>query len=863
MAIRDDFFTALTNGAKWDVGVSINRTNPLPLDQYSVFKTETELNEYIAGAFSYPGQIIALVDENATTIYYLDQNKEKQPVGVIPEGDDKTIEVSAAGAISLLGAAGAENGTLPMIGEDGKLTWKTLEDIGAGDGNDNTTYQFTLGEDGKSFSIKTLFNGQPIKGEDDKELDPQVITFDIYTKTEVDAKIGAASVPDTSEGAGDGKAATGVYIAIEAEAARIDTIEETLEGAELTDTTYTVKEGEKVLSLDGTAFGTTLKIQKATHDNKTWVQLLGINDELVSEFDAAEFVADGFLTDAEYDADTHELVFTWNTSAGISEDRVPVGDLVDTYTAGNGLNLNDNQFSVKVLETDKYLTVDETGVHTKGIDDAIATAKDEAVAAAATDAQTKANAAKEAAIADADAKLANKANVNDVYTKSQVYNQDEIDELLENIQAGSSESAASVKTQLDSYKKVVNAEVWGNEEGTGDSRIDKLEAVGAQANVLEGVQLNGTDLVITDKKVNIDLSAYAKQADLNTTEANAQKGIADAKTAKEAADAADAKAVANTTLINGHETRLGAVETKANDNAAAILAHASEFSDLKGRVDGHDTAIANRYTKTEVYTKEEVNAITGTVTEGKTLVSMIAEKANSTDVYGKSEVYTKNEIAAITGTIPADSTIMAEIEKAKTAATYDDTQVKADIKTNADAIAAIYKAGEGEAPATGILANEIARATAAEAANAKSIADLTAAIDNVSNIMNFRGVVETVEEVENPQNGDVIIIGEQQWVYTEAGWKLVGDASGNAAAISALTKRVEANETAITALPGAIAQTLTDAKAYTDQQITAKLADYKIKSAVSGHEALKVDTKDGVVTIGFADEIILNGGNAN
>ena len=159
MAIRDDFFTALANGAKWDVGVSINRTNPLPLDQYSVFKTEAELNEYIAGAFSYPGQIIALVDENATTIYYLDQNKEKQPVGVIPEGDNKTIEVSAAGAISLLGAAGAENGTLPMIGEDGELTWKTLEDIGAGDGNDNTTYQFTLGEDGKSFSIKTLFNG--------------------------------------------------------------------------------------------------------------------------------------------------------------------------------------------------------------------------------------------------------------------------------------------------------------------------------------------------------------------------------------------------------------------------------------------------------------------------------------------------------------------------------------------------------------------------------------------------------------------------------------------------------------------------------------------------------------------------------
>ena len=69
--LRQNFFDSLQKGAKWDVGVSINRTNPLPLDQYSVFKTETELDTYIAGAFSYPGQIVALVGEAETVIYYL------------------------------------------------------------------------------------------------------------------------------------------------------------------------------------------------------------------------------------------------------------------------------------------------------------------------------------------------------------------------------------------------------------------------------------------------------------------------------------------------------------------------------------------------------------------------------------------------------------------------------------------------------------------------------------------------------------------------------------------------------------------------------------------------------------------------
>lgn len=40
-------------------------------------------------------------------------------------------------------------------------------------------------------------------------------------------------------------------------------------------------------------------------------------------------------------------------------------------------------------------------------------------------------------------------------------------------------------------------------------------AAGAQANVLEGVKVNGTALPITDKKVNIDLSSYATNSDLD------------------------------------------------------------------------------------------------------------------------------------------------------------------------------------------------------------------------------------------------------------------------------------------------------------------------------------------------------------
>lgn len=36
---REEFFAAKNKGALWDVGVSINRTNPLPLDKNAVFDT--------------------------------------------------------------------------------------------------------------------------------------------------------------------------------------------------------------------------------------------------------------------------------------------------------------------------------------------------------------------------------------------------------------------------------------------------------------------------------------------------------------------------------------------------------------------------------------------------------------------------------------------------------------------------------------------------------------------------------------------------------------------------------------------------------------------------------------------------------
>lgn len=199
--ISDKFFADKAVGALWDVAVSIKRGNPLPLDKDAVVHGIDELNAVAAGAVSYPGQIIAVVidavkegDEvvspERVDLYYLDHEKTPRlvaPEVEIPEvpeyvGDDKSITVTNH-AISLLGFASAENGRLP-IKENGAIVWKSLEDIGAGDGNDNTTYTFEALTDKAGFKVQALFNGQP-QGEA-----VEIALANVYTKGEVDNLLG-------------------------------------------------------------------------------------------------------------------------------------------------------------------------------------------------------------------------------------------------------------------------------------------------------------------------------------------------------------------------------------------------------------------------------------------------------------------------------------------------------------------------------------------------------------------------------------------------------------------------------------------------------------------------------------------------
>lgn len=67
-----EFFDNLENGATWSAGVSFKRSNPLPIERYSVFKSEDGAKAYAkTNPVAYPGQVIAVVTSSGATAYLI------------------------------------------------------------------------------------------------------------------------------------------------------------------------------------------------------------------------------------------------------------------------------------------------------------------------------------------------------------------------------------------------------------------------------------------------------------------------------------------------------------------------------------------------------------------------------------------------------------------------------------------------------------------------------------------------------------------------------------------------------------------------------------------------------------------------
>ena len=609
------------NAALMSFGKVMSRMAAQPLDISEIWYNKTELETYASSdATAYAGQKVTFVDQENNKVYQysIQTDGTLKEIGVAPTGDETSITVSAEGLVAMFGFACAETGSVPVKdAETGKLAWKTLEEIGAGDGNDDTTYEITAlkkatgegetaVEEVYGIVIQAKFNGQ-------NQGDPIDIAFDVYTKTEADAKFAlkGEDAYDDTELAGRVKAveynkanAADVYTKTETDTAINNAVQGIL-GEGVDEAYNTLKEIQDIL--EGTNGETIDGLIETVDANKQ--AIVTLNGDAATEGSVDKKIADAIAPLAV----ASEVANTYTTKQEITD----AGYAVATEVA--------NTYATKTDVADTYATKEYIGTIPS----------------------------------DADA------------TNVIEYINEKAQEVLDSATGGSSESAASVKQQLDTYKaandpkvSALLTEVWGSETYTGDSRIDAHD------------------------------TAIASNTEL------AQKGVDDAKTANDAiaaltgaggrfavieADVANLKTTTegHGTTLSDHETRVAAIENAIKDGGSLDL-----------RIDALEAAdIAQGTTNTALQEQITANKTTLDTLNNTTIPAIQTTLGNKADA---TNVYTKAEIDAKIGTITEGKTLIDMINDAAAGAEYDDTQVKADIQANADAIAVLIGDVEGD-----------------------------------------------------------------------------------------------------------------------------------------------------------------------
>ena len=867
-------------------GKAFSRMAAQPLDMYEVWYDYDALVAYAANtdsstATAYVGQKVAYIDaDNKVFHYSIEADGSLKEIGTSPVGDESSITVDENGTVSLKGV-----GTL------------VFEREVEGGEKVEVKFQPLMTKNGLVWVEPSAITVEDLKDLIDA-LDGRVEALENWKAGLVEkTETGEGSYIEVSVATENGEVKS---VSVDDSAlANFKTKQTAVNNADgsttKTVTGYTQNEnGEVALTYADIAFpvdeNTEYHIEYDS-DNKK-IKLVAGADAGKMEIDATPFIKDGMISSVELVAEDAEgnkgqfLKITWNddgedvTYVNISE-LINVEELNSAIAGKADKTELDNYVTKTVYDAHLETQSEKDAAQDKALTDYKAEMVETLKGYQTTIPAETYDAYGSAAQALADAKKYaddNKVAKVDGYGLLSSADQAKLDKLtLEdgNLSISGSVEAGSVKN-LDTWLTTNRDTVAGLYPAADATKLAGV-AAGAQVNVLEGVQVDGADLAINGKKVNIELAGIREQAN---------KGVADAATAQSKANSAYELASANKTeaeriapivaehttsiadhksrieVVEGtstnHEGRIATLEGKASANEGNITAlqttvgeHTQSLATINSTLTNHDGRITTNAGNITNLQK----ALTGYETEGsvKTAIDAAAAKGIAAQGTADSALAKANENAGlIAGLTTASNTNTQNIAKnaenigKNSEAIAENTRLigvnDAAIKENTRLIG--VNAAAIEAHQTSV-ASEIQRVdglvSGLDTRMGTAETKISTLESQVTNAMHFRGISSqdptvttdlngtqqgpAIEGVTSYAAGDVVIYNHLEYVFDGSKWSVLGDESSYALKNNVYT-RSEIDATVLTingsiasAYANAKSEAIADAKAYTDTEI--------------------------------------------